>query len=133
MRIPEDAAETQRTFSMETRMMGDFRINGKTLDMSRIDVRIPLGSTEIWKIENVGMMNIPHSFHVHDVQFLILDIDGVEPPPHLAGWKDTVLVWPGETVRFITRFEDFTGIYMYHCHLLVHEDRGMMGQFEVYE
>jgi len=47
------------------------------------------------------------------------------------GWKDTVLIWPGETVRIMARFEDYTGIYMYHCHFLEHEDAGMMGQFQV--
>lgn len=50
---------------------------------------------------------------------------------HEQGRKDTVLVPPGERVRIISRFDDYTGIYMYHCHLLEHEDNGMMGQFEV--
>jgi FtsP/CotA-like multicopper oxidase with cupredoxin domain len=106
--------------------------------MDRIDVRIPLGSTEVWEITNqqmgMGMMsNQPHSMHLHDVQFQVLDINGQRPPENLRGWKDTVLVWPGETVRVIARFADFTGIYMYHCHFLEHEDAGMMGQFEVYK
>ncbi|NIQ09720.1 MAG: multicopper oxidase domain-containing protein, partial [Gammaproteobacteria bacterium] len=71
----------------------------------------------------------PHTFHVHDVQFSILSIDGKTPPPLLSGPKDTILVWPGEEYRIALRFEDYTGIYMYHCHLLEHEDSGMMGQF----
>jgi FtsP/CotA-like multicopper oxidase with cupredoxin domain len=133
--IAESEADRVRVFAMETRGMGGFTINGRTMDMERIDVRIPLGSTEIWDVRNspMGMMNIPHSFHVHDVQFQILDINGEEPPPHLNGWKDTVLLWPGDRVRFIARYTEFTGIYMYHCHLLVHEDQGMMGQFEVFD
>ena len=132
--IPESEAGKTRVFEMQTGGMGSFSINGAVMDMGRIDHRIPLGSTEIWEITNVpmGMMSIPHSFHVHDVQFQILDINGETPPPHLAGWKDTVLLWPEDTVRIIARFEDVTGVFMYHCHLLVHEDQGMMGQFEVY-
>jgi FtsP/CotA-like multicopper oxidase with cupredoxin domain len=77
------------------------------------------------------MMRTPHSMHLHDVQFQILDRDGKAPPPHEQGRKDTVLIAPGETVRIISRFLDYTGIYMYHCHLLEHEDDGMMGQFEI--
>ena len=79
----------------------------------------------------MGMMQILHSFHVHDVQFRIIDINGKPPAPHLAGPKDTVLLMPGDTVRFVLNFQDYTGIYMYHCHFLEHEDNGMMGQFEV--
>ena len=132
--IPEGDAEKTRVFRMETLGGGRFAINGNVMDMDRIDLRIPLGSTEIWEIRNIGMgmMMVPHSFHVHDVQFQILDINGEKPPENLSGWKDTVLVWPGEDVRIIARFLDFTGVYMYHCHFLVHEDRGMMGQFEVF-
>ncbi len=131
-RIPEEAADKTRRFVMQTRM-GTFSINGKKMDMSRIDEFVSLGSTEIWEIFNqpMGMMQIPHSFHIHDVQFLILDRNGNPPSPSESGWKDTVLIWPGETVRFITKFEDYTGLYMYHCHFLEHEDDGMMGQFEV--
>ena len=113
---------------------GVLRINGEQMDMDRVNVRVPLGNTEIWEITNQGfmMMNTPHSFHVHDVQFQVLSVNGRPPGPEEAGWKDTVLVWPNDVVRIIMRFENFTGLYMYHCHLLIHEDQGMMGQFEVY-
>jgi FtsP/CotA-like multicopper oxidase with cupredoxin domain len=77
------------------------------------------------------MMSMPHSMHLHDVQFQILDRNGRQPLSHELGRKDTVLIQPGETVRIISRFRDYKGVYMYHCHLLEHEDDGMMGQFEV--
>jgi FtsP/CotA-like multicopper oxidase with cupredoxin domain len=116
-------------------MMGGNRlaINGKKMDMNRIDEKIPLGSTEIWHVENrsATMMQLPHSMHLHDVQFNILDRNGQPPVPVEAGRKDTVLLWPNDTVRLIAQFLDYTGIYMYHCHMLEHEDDGMMGQFEV--
>jgi len=129
------AAQRTRQFVMETRGMGVFTINGRRMDMERVDVRVPRGTTEIWEISNrgMGMMQIPHSFHVHDVQFRILSRNGTPPPEHERGRKDTVLIWPGETVRIVAEFRDYTGIYMYHCHILEHEDAGMMGQFEVYE
>ncbi|MEW6333420.1 MAG: multicopper oxidase domain-containing protein [Thermodesulfobacteriota bacterium] len=133
-RIPASEATVRRSFLMETMGMGGtLSINGKKMDLNRIDERVSLGATEIWEITNrtAMMMSGPHSMHLHDVQFLILDRDGKAPPPHEQGRKDTVLVMPGETVRIISRFLDYTGVYMYHCHLLEHEDDGMMGQFEV--
>ncbi len=138
-RIPESAAENVRQFVMETMsrgmgmMGGRLTINGKHMDINRIDEQIKAGSTEIWEISNQSgrMMNMPHSMHLHDVQFQILSRNGKRPQPHEQGRKDTVLIMPGEAVRIIIRFSDYKGIYMYHCHLLEHEDDGMMGQFEV--
>ncbi|MGI9536093.1 MAG: multicopper oxidase family protein [Desulfocapsaceae bacterium] len=140
-RLAESDADRTRKFAMETMsgrgrgMMGGNRlsINGRKMDMNRIDEKIPLGSTEIWELENrsASMMQLPHSMHLHDVQFNILDRNGQPPVPIEAGRKDTVLLWPNDKVRLIARFLDYTGVYMYHCHMLEHEDDGMMGQFEV--
>jgi FtsP/CotA-like multicopper oxidase with cupredoxin domain len=138
-RIPESEADNSRRFVMQTMgtgmMMGGGRlsINGNKMDINRIDERVRLGTTEIWEIINESsmMMSMPHSMHLHDVQFQILDRNGRKPPEHELGRKDTVLIQPGEKVRIIARFRDYKGVYMYHCHLLEHEDDGMMGQFEV--
>ena len=142
-RIEESTADRTRYFALETMsgrgrgrgMMGGNRltINGKKMDMHRIDEKIPLGSTEIWELENrsASMMQLPHSMHLHDVQFNILDRNGKPPQPIEAGRKDTVLLWPNDKLRLIARFVDYTGIYMFHCHMLEHEEDGMMGQFEV--
>lgn len=112
---------------------GPFAINGRSFDLEFINYEIPLDNTEIWQIFN--MTAIAHPFHIHDVQFYLLDINGAPPPPHLAGKKDVVLVPPmGGSIRFITKFEDFANAevpYMFHCHMLSHEDAGMMGQFLV--
>ena len=112
---------------------GPFVINNQTFDMNVINEEIDLDNVEIWELTN--MTAISHPFHIHDVQFFILDIDGVAPPANMQGRKDVVLVPPmGGTVRFITKFEDFADDevpYMYHCHMLSHEDAGMMGQFIV--
>jgi blue copper oxidase len=139
--LPESKAVKTRKFLMETmsggmgmmRRGGRLTINGRNMDLSYINERVKLGDTEIWEIENYSamMMRLPHSMHLHDVQFQILDRNGKKPPRAEKGRKDTVLVQPGERVRIISKFDDYTGIYMYHCHLLEHEDNGMMGQFEV--
>lgn len=107
-------------------------INGKLMDMMRIDEIVHLNDIEIWEITNGGGQ--PHPFHIHDIQFLILDRNGTPPAPSESGWKDTVLVGTNETLRFITQFTTYANPavpYMYHCHILEHEDGGMMGQFLV--
>ncbi len=110
-----------------------FVINGKSFDMNRIDELIKLseGNTEIWSIQNMSPM--AHPFHAHAIQWQILDRNGIPASGVDLGWKDTVLVQPGETVRFIGRFDPQvnSGNYMYHCHILEHEDAGMMGFFRI--
>jgi FtsP/CotA-like multicopper oxidase with cupredoxin domain len=76
------------------------------------------------------MGSIGHPFHIHGTQFQILSRDNKLPEAHEMGWKDTVFVNVGETVRIIVQFKH-KGIYMYHCHILEHEEAGMMGQLEV--
>ncbi|MDA3949935.1 MAG: multicopper oxidase domain-containing protein [Spirochaeta sp.] len=124
-----------RPFVMSTMGRGGrLTINGKTMNLRRIDERVELGTSEVWEVSTDRMMmSTPHSFHVHGLQFRILSINGAAPPPTLAGYKDTVLLWPGDTVRLLLEFTDYTGLYMYHCHMLEHEDAGMMGQYEVRE
>jgi FtsP/CotA-like multicopper oxidase with cupredoxin domain len=122
-------AVTTRTFTL-----GDDTISGRTMRLGRIDQVVELDSTEIWEITNAHTQ--PHSFHPHLVQFAVLTVDGARPPPALRGWKDTVYVPPDTTVRVIARFEDYADPdvpFMFHCHLLAHEDQGMMGQFVVVE
>ena len=127
-----DADEATRTRRFE--LSGNTRINGKRMDPSRIDEVVTVGTTEIWEVHNSS--GTPHSFHVHDVRFRVLEYAGEPPPAHLLGLKDTIYVPPGKTVRFVVHFSDYTDPdlpYMLHCHILRHEDRGMMGQFVVVE
>lgn len=128
-RLDKTAATTTRQFKLS-----GFAINDKFMDMNRIDATIKRGDTEIWEVTNID--SLVHNFHVHDVQFQVLSIDGSPPPPELGGGKDTILVKPGQKVRLIMQFTDFSDTkypYMFHCHLLNHEDQGMMGQFVVVE
>ena len=95
--------------------------------MARVDVTSKLGATEIWEIEN--LVGMDHPFHLHGFQFQLLDRNGV--PVTYRSWKDTVNVPKHETARFIVRFSDYPGKWMYHCHILDHADGGMMGVVEV--
>jgi bilirubin oxidase len=113
-------------------MDGPFYFNDSTFDMMRIDYQIPINTIEIWKLVNETM--VAHPFHIHDVQFFVIDRNGNLPSPEESGRKDVVLIPPGDSLLFITKFEDFADTvipYMFHCHILMHEDGGMMGQFVV--
>ena len=107
-----------------------FSINGRPMDMGFINERINKAEVEIWRITAERM---PHPFHIHGVSFQILTINGEPPAEEDRGWKDTVVVGK-EITEVILRFdhvatEDYP--YMYHCHMLEHEEGGMMGQFTV--
>ena len=119
--------DTAQATATRVIVMSQGLINGKVMDMNRSDVVSKLGATEIWQIENVVTMD--HPFHLHGFQFQVLDRNGV-PEPYRS-WKDAVNVRKHETVRFIVRYEDFAGKWMFHCHILDHEDHGMMGILEV--
>ncbi|RLD29407.1 MAG: bilirubin oxidase [Bacteroidetes bacterium] len=136
--IPESSAVITRNFLFSPAAMGpdqlngNFLINGVSFNMDVINVTIPLNNIEIWSITNQS--GITHPFHIHDVQFFVLDRNGAAPAASEQGRKDVIIIRPFETVRFITQFSDFANAgvpYMYHCHMLVHEDGGMMGQFDV--
>ncbi|WP_347310573.1 multicopper oxidase family protein [Defluviimonas sp. SAOS-178_SWC] len=132
---PPKATGETRSFMLSMSgmgMVGDFLINGRQYDHARIDFSVPLGAAETWIWENTTPMI--HPIHIHDVQFRILDRNGRPPAPKEAGLKDTVLIGPGEKVTLRMRFDDYADPvhpYMYHCHILEHEDAGMMGQFTV--
>lgn len=126
--LGDDVAVT-REFRLSTP-----RINGLAMDMTRIDETVEVGTTERWVVRNTD--GTPHSLHVHDVQFEVVRYDGGPPPPHLRGRKDTVFLPGTVEVELLLRFEDHTDPdvpYMFHCHVLQHEDQGMMGQFVVVE
>ncbi len=102
-------------------------INGRAFDMDRIDLEPKLGSSEIWEVTPSMMA---HPFHVHGVIFRVLSIGGKPPAPHLAGGKDTVLLdAPAELLMQFTQPATRRTPFMFHCHILEHEDAGMMGQY----
>lgn len=127
-----------RTMELEMQMGpqmmrgGGMTINGKSMDIQRIDTVVQANSSEVWRIKNTSML--AHPFHIHNVQFQVLERSKTPLQPHEHGFKDTVLVYPNETVTLYIQFPKFRDAkvpYMYHCHILEHEDAGMMGQFTV--
>ena len=109
---------------------GPFELNNQLFNMNVINHTASLGYTEIWTINNNTA--IAHPFHVHGLQFYIVDRNNAPPPANERGRKDVVFIRAQETVKIIMKFEDFTHTsvpYMYHCHMLTHEEEGMMGQY----
>lgn len=122
--IDADDADTTRVMRLSQN-----RINGRKMDIGRVDARAKLGTTEIWEIRN--LVGMDHPFHLHGFRFQVISRNG-EPVP-FRSWKDTVNVPKRERARFIVRFEDYPGKWMFHCHIVNHEDQGMMGVLEVTE
>lgn len=109
---------------------GAMAINGLPMKMDRVDEEVRKGDTEIWRISVDDQL---HPFHIHGCSFRILRQNGAPPPAYAAGWKDMVHVEDGWS-EVLVRFDHEAtkdAPYMYHCHILEHEDCGMMGQFTV--
>jgi FtsP/CotA-like multicopper oxidase with cupredoxin domain len=126
-RLDESDAARTRRFKIT-----GLAINGQPMAMGMINETVTVDDVEIWEISNRDPQ--PHNLHVHDNQFQILTVNGELPGPELSGFKDTVYVPPRQSVRILLQFTDYTDPqwpYMYHCHLLWHEDLGIMGQFVV--
>jgi suppressor of ftsI len=125
--VPKDAKVRQFKLTMES------EINSKKMEMDRIDEVVTAGTKEIWEINNFGWS---HNFHIHNAAFRVLDVNGKQPQEYERGRKDTVFIPNGSTVRLAVEFGDYPDPHnplMYHCHLLRHEDDGMMGQFLLVE
>ncbi len=123
--------EFSETMGMANGMMTmGFLIDGKSFDMARVDQTSKLGDVELWEIKNTSGMD--HPFHIHGGQFQIVEreLSGVKTTPAFLGWKDTVNIANTEIVRVKMR-QSFTGLRMYHCHILEHEDQGMMATLKV--
>jgi spore coat protein A, manganese oxidase len=104
-------------------------VNGKPFDPHRVDVEVPLGSTQTWLLKNVSPLT--HYIHLHEEEWHTIAVDGKKPPPWERGLEDTWRLDPGETIEVAAKFTDYTGVFMLHCHMLDHEDDGMMAQFAV--
>ncbi len=104
-------------------------INGKAYADRRVDHRVRLGETERWRLRNTS--DITHYVHIHAEQWRTVRRNRQRPPPWERGLEDTWRLDPGETVEVAAKFQDYTGLFMLHCHMLDHEDHGMMARFEV--
>ncbi len=127
--VPSKVSRTW-TFGLSGGQHGSFwSINGKAFDPARVDHRARLGSVERWRFRNTS--DVTHYVHIHAEQWRTLLRDGAAPPPWEQGLEDTWRLEPGEVVEVAARFTDYTGAFMIHCHMLDHEDHGMMARFDV--
>lgn len=127
---PDVIDAPERTFVLNT-----FSINDQMMDMQRVDVVIDHDGPEIWEVTNDNS-DWPHNFHIHNARFKVVSMTGTDIEVPVDGWKDTVGLPPGATARLAVEFgyhPDPAWPYMYHCHMLYHEDQGMMGQFVIVE
>jgi spore coat protein A len=150
-RIPEASATVVRSMGLREQKDEDEEpilviIDGKDWD-DPVSETPHLGTSEVWRLINAT--GDAHPMHLHLVQFQVLDRQpfdvetylangelvftepAVPPDPNELGWKDTVRANPGEVTRIIARFDDYAGRYVWHCHILEHEDNEMMRPYDV--
>jgi len=108
-----------------------FYLNGQLFDPQRVDVRVPLGNVEEWTVRNDS--DDLHVFHIHQLGFQVVEVNGAKVA--FTGRVDTVRVPERGEVKLLLAFTDpeIVGRFMFHCHVLRHEDKGMMAQIEVYD
>lgn len=130
VRAPRQVSQTW-TFGLGgDRHHGTFwSVNGRAFDPDRVDHRVRLGTLERWRLRNVS--DSVHYVHIHAEQWRTISRDGAPPPPWERGLEDTWRLDPGDVVDVAARFVDYTGPFMIHCHMLDHEDHGMMARFDV--
>ncbi len=102
-------------------------IDGKLFDHERVDHRVRLGAVEEWTIVNDHFDD--HVFHIHVNPFQVTKINGQPVEPM---WRDTVILPRSGSVTVRSRFLDYTGKYVLHCHMMNHEELGMMQTVEVF-
>ncbi len=132
LRDTPSAGRRQLTFAMG---MGggmggggmDFTIDGRVFDPSRIDQVVPGGAVEEWTIANTSPMD--HPFHLHVWPMQLVEVGG--QPVTAVIWQDVINVPAHSNITVRIAFETFTGRAVYHCHILDHEDKGMMGIIDV--
>ncbi|MCK8061637.1 MULTISPECIES: multicopper oxidase family protein [unclassified Fusibacter] len=134
--IPEMLVETTpyETYSNQatthTFDLGRNIINNTPFDPAVYNEEFIKDEIYYFEVNNIDDEN--HSFHIHNAQFLVVEIDGEASDYKTTGWKDTIYLRPNESMKLQVKFR-FTGDYMYHCHILIHEEKGMMGKFKVLE
>ncbi|MEX1007656.1 MAG: multicopper oxidase family protein [Acidimicrobiia bacterium] len=126
--LRNDPIAHERTFDFSESANGNqFFINGQQFDANRVDAPVTLGTTEQWTVTNSSQEQHPFHIHVNDIQ--VVSVNG--EPYDAKSWQDTVVLPVGGSVVMRMRFRDYTGQYVFHCHILAHEDNGMMAVVNV--
>jgi len=133
--LPAWVAEASRQpshvwrFTVSSGLRPRWLVNGRSFDPAYADVTARLGETVTWELHNPTA--VAHLIHLHHTDWYMLSRNGRPPPPWEACLKDTFFLDPRERVVIAGRMSDYTGKYVMHCHMLDHEDHGLMSQFEV--
>lgn len=132
---PEKKTNVDHTFNFQMGGDAEWTVNGVSFNdvNNRVLARPPQGAVELWELRHVGGPGV-HPVHVHLVDFQVVSRSGGSRgvlPYEAAGLKDVVLLEPGETVQVLAYYGPWNGLYMFHCHNLIHEDAGMMVSFNV--
>jgi FtsP/CotA-like multicopper oxidase with cupredoxin domain len=106
-----------------------WRINGRTFNPAYVETKPKLGSTVTWEL--VNKTNVAHIMHLHHTDWYLLERNGAPPPPWEDCLKETFFLYPDERILLAGHLSDYTGKFVVHCHMLDHEDHGLMSQFEV--
>jgi FtsP/CotA-like multicopper oxidase with cupredoxin domain len=106
-----------------------WRINGRTFNPAYVEAKPRLGSIQTWEI--VNKTNVAHVMHLHHTDWYLLERNDTAPPPWEDCLKETFFVYPNERILLAGHFSDYTGKFVVHCHMLDHEDHGLMSQFQV--
>jgi FtsP/CotA-like multicopper oxidase with cupredoxin domain len=124
-----DVAIDRRREVVFSETLSPFRlyIDGRQFDHDRVDQTVWLGATEEWRLVNTSPDT--HPFHIHVNDFQVISVNGEPVEPH--SWEDTFPIDAFGEIVIRSRFLDFTGKTVYHCHILDHEDKGMMGIVEI--
>ncbi|MBP2300982.1 multicopper oxidase family protein [Azospirillum picis] len=104
-------------------------IDGRPFSETETGFQAKLGTAEEWTLSN--QTDDPHPFHIHINPFQVLEAKGLPVAVPPGRWMDTITIPPNGHIRFRTRYLDYDGIYVFHCHTLVHEDQGMMRKVTV--
>jgi FtsP/CotA-like multicopper oxidase with cupredoxin domain len=127
--IPRDVAHEWK-ISVGGGFLPAWNINGRAYNPAFVEHRARLGSVERWRLVNAT--KVAHLVHLHHTDWLLLSRNGRRPPAYERGLKETFFLDPGERVEIAGRFSDYEGRYVVHCHMLEHEDHGLMSQFATY-
>lgn len=140
----EDAVNRDNPRSIPITWQGMWLLNEEFFEMDGVKQNeiVRPNTTEVWEFTNhTGDLAIAHPIHLHGPQFQVVERTIQEPYRKGwetirhgytdEGWKDTVLLMPGESIKFLIRFNSYTGLFLYHCHILEHEDEGMMRNYLV--
>jgi FtsP/CotA-like multicopper oxidase with cupredoxin domain len=127
--LPRVSAERTFPLTLQGGVRSEWHISGSGFGVDRIDCKPRHGTTELWQFVNSSSR--VHPMHLHGVHFRVVSQNGKAPHPGDAAWKDTVTVLPNQRVTVRPYFDHYTGVYVFHCHALEHNDVAMMGQMEV--